>query len=159
LDLKSRVCQEKCAVIVIDVQNDFCYPEGSSAKRGKDLSYINQMTPRLTDFLQVARQYNVPIIFVATEHDASTDSPTWLGRYGAHFDEVKSNFSCRKGTWGTNFYKVEPLKTEHVVIKNKYSAFVRTDLDSLLKAQDITSLLFTGVASLLHMTVKIVCKY
>ncbi|WP_235426995.1 cysteine hydrolase family protein [Cohnella kolymensis] len=97
--------------------------------------------------MREARRNQVPVIFVATEHDQATDSEAWLSRYGKNFDRVKTNLSCRKGTWGTAFYVVEPEKEEIVVIKHKYSAFVGTDLDNLLQSLGIQSLLFTGVAT------------
>lgn len=147
MDVKRRFAFDHCAVVVIDVQNDFCHMEGSSAKRGKDLQYVQQMIPRLTYFLHEARKNQVPVLFVATEHDEATDSEAWLSRYGTNYDRVKTNLSCRKGSWGTGFYMIESEKEEIVVIKHKYSAFVGTDLDNKLQSLGIRSLLFTGVAT------------
>jgi ureidoacrylate peracid hydrolase len=56
--------------------------------------------------------------------------------------------TCREGSWGAEFYEgISPLPSERVVIKHRYSAFINTDLNTVLKARGIQSVLVCGVAS------------
>ncbi|MEU7004328.1 isochorismatase family protein, partial [Nonomuraea sp. NPDC046570] len=43
--------------------------------------------------------------------------------------------------------RIEPLPGEAVVLKRRASAFAATDLDRLLRAQRIDSIVLTGVAT------------
>jgi ureidoacrylate peracid hydrolase len=132
------------ALLVVDVQNDFCSPRGASGQRGDNLMMVQSMIPRLLRFIERARAVALPIVYVRTTHSEWTDSPSWLYRQS----QQKALTSCREGSWGAEFYEgIDPLPTERVVIKHRYSAFIRTDLDTVLRARGVESVLVTGVAT------------
>ena len=85
------------AIIVIDMQNDFCDPKGAGAKYGADVSTIQDMIPRMQRFFDGARALGAQLIFVQCIHEPSTDSDTWLFRHGGI-----PRPHCRKGTWGAD---------------------------------------------------------
>lgn len=140
--LTELVQPSKSAVIVVDVQNDFCEPEGAAAKGGSDTTAAMAMIPRLQALLDGARSHGASIIFIQTIHEPSTDSEVWLGRKK---DPTKKN--CLKGTWGAEFTGVAPQPPEPVVIKHRYSAFLNTRLDSVLRTLKVENILVTGVAT------------
>ncbi len=143
-----RNAPETAALIVVDVQNDFCDPTGVCATAGKDTSAAVEMVPRLEALLDAARAAGVLVVFIQTTHDESTDSPAWLSRRSVDSLLATSGLStCRTGTWGAEFYRVSPGPDEPVVIKHRYSAFTGTNLDVVLRSAGITSLLLTGVAT------------
>lgn len=135
------------ALVLIDVQNDFCHPRGSLTKAGNDVSAAIAMVPRLVELVECARNARVPVIFVRTHHDETNDSPQWLARRSAGPDALGPALTCRTGTWGADFYQVEPLPGETVITKHRYSAFVGTSLDLILRTRGIRSLLFAGVVT------------
>jgi ureidoacrylate peracid hydrolase len=135
------------ALVLVDVQNDFCHPEGSLARSGKDAGAAVAMVPRLIALVGVARAAGVPVIFVRTEHDETSDTPQWLDRRMVDPGAGPPGRTCRTGSWGAEFYQVEPVGGETVITKHRYSAFVGTNLDIVLRARGRTSLLFTGVAT------------
>ena len=45
------------AVVVIDMQNDFCDPKGACAQFGADVAAIQDMIPRMQRFFERARDY------------------------------------------------------------------------------------------------------
>jgi ureidoacrylate peracid hydrolase len=143
-NLKERCDPGVAALIVVDVQNDFVSPEGSAAKRGDDVTAALAMVPRLTRLIDKARSAGVTVIYVKTLHSEWTDTPSWIYR-----SSQKSGLNtCREGTWGADFYQgISPLASERVVIKHRYSAFINTDLNTVLKARDVQSVLVTGVAT------------
>jgi ureidoacrylate peracid hydrolase len=54
---------------------------------------------------------------------------------------------CQSGTWGAEFYKVAPQDGDDVVVKHRYSAFIGTELDPLLRAQGVENLIFAGITT------------
>ena len=62
--LEEKVNPEHAAVLVIDIQNDFCHEDGYLRKLGLDISATQTMVPRLVGFIDEARKANVKIIFV-----------------------------------------------------------------------------------------------
>jgi ureidoacrylate peracid hydrolase len=144
----SRFAPETSAIVVVDVQNDFCDPEGLAGRTGHDVSEIVEMVPRLERLLDNARNASMRVVFVKTTHDEMTDSPVWLARKGGQPAQIKpSGSNCRTGTWGAEFYRVAPEPHEPIVIKHRYSAFAGTSLDIVLRTMGITSLLFTGATT------------
>ena len=139
-----RLKPDKTALIVVDVQNDFCHPEGGVSKRGINLSQIEKAAVNLIYFTDHCRKADLPIIFVRTVHSDWTDSPSWLGRLGGMTKETPV---CRMNSWGAEFYKIEPRENDFIVVKHRYSGFVGTDLDLVLRSKGIETLLISGVAT------------
>jgi ureidoacrylate peracid hydrolase len=142
--LKERCDPRYAALIVVDVQNDFVSPEGSAGKRGDDVGAAMAMIPNLTGLIDQARRVGLTIIYIRTTHSDWTDTASWVYR-----TSQKSGLStCREGSWGAEFYDgIAPLPTERVVIKHRYSAFINTDLNTVLKARGVQSVLVCGVAT------------
>ncbi len=132
----------KAAVIVVDVQNDFCEAEGSLGKAGAPTAAAKAMIPTLQSLLAAARDSGAPVIFIQTIHEDATDSEAWRTRSGGAVATC-----CRKDTWGAEFTDVAPLANEPVVVKHRYSAFVNTRLDSVLRTLKIETLIMTGVST------------
>jgi len=132
------------ALLVVDVQNDFVSPKGSAAQRGDDVSAAVAMVPRLIRLIDEARRVGLTVVYIKTTHGEWTDTPSWIYRKS----QQKVLNTCREGTWGAEFYEgISPRPTERVVIKHRYSAFINTDLNTVLKAKGIESVLTTGVAT------------
>jgi ureidoacrylate peracid hydrolase len=142
--LKERCDPKYAALVVVDVQNDFVSPEGSAAKRGEDVNAAIAIMPTLQRLIHEARRVGLTIVYIRTTHSEWTDTPSWIYR-----TSQKGGLStCREGTWGAEFYQgISPLPSERVVVKHRYSAFINTDLNTVLKARNIQSVLVCGVAT------------
>jgi ureidoacrylate peracid hydrolase len=135
---------QQAALLVVDVQNDFCSSEGDGARRASKLEDVQRMVPRLVQFIEDARRIRLPIIYIQSIHDEWTASPVWAVRRSD--GEVSKN--CLPGTWGAEFYKgISPLPSERVVVKYRYSAFIHTELNTVLKSKGIQTVLITGVTT------------
>jgi ureidoacrylate peracid hydrolase len=155
MNLKQLVSPASTAVLVIDMQNDYCHPEGAQAAMGARVELSAEMAPRLDRLLVGARAVGTPVIFVRTLHSPWTNSPVWRQRGGGR--HATSNVPlCLPDTWGADFYAGirprqssdwQPAHHDYVVTKHRYSGFVDTDLDLVLRAQQIRTLLVTGTAS------------
>jgi ureidoacrylate peracid hydrolase len=142
--LKDRCDPRVAGLLVVDVQNDFVSADGSAARRGEDVTAALAMVPRLTRLIEESRRAGVTIVYIKTTHSEWTDTPSWIYR-----SSQKSGLNtCREGSWGADFYSgIAPLPSERVVIKHRYSAFINTDLNTVLKARGVQSVLVTGVAT------------
>jgi ureidoacrylate peracid hydrolase len=145
-DISFRYDPKRAALIVIDVQNDFCDPAGALGSVGVDLAAVQAMVPRLISLIEAARAASMPVIFVKTNHDETTDSEVWLGHHDANRAFDPRGAVCRPHTWGSEFYRIDP-GGDRVVVKSRYSAFVGTTLDVQLRTLGVESLLFTGVTT------------
>lgn len=142
--LAEKVAPEHTALLVIDVQNDFCHDEGIQARRGLATSFAQEMVPRLQKFLDEARRYKTFIVFVRTILTEWSISPVSHERQMRFPEHLR--LLCVEG-WGTEFYQVSPQEGECVVTKHRYSAFQGTDLELILKSRGIKTLILTGVAT------------
>jgi ureidoacrylate peracid hydrolase len=139
-----RVDPATTRFLVIDVQNDFCAEGGWFDEYANDLSLIHEAVDRLVGFIDIARRAGVPPIFIRAIYDRIYLSPPMLERHrrtGLGIDH------CREGTWGAEFFRVEPLEGEIVFTKHRYSAFKDTELDAYLRAQRVENLILAGTTS------------
>lgn len=134
--------QTATALLVVDVQNDYCDKNGALARAGFDVSGVAEMMPNLHSLLDAAHACGMPVVLVQTSHDSSTDSSAWRDRAGGKMKEV-----CRPGTWGSQLYQITSAPEDIVISKNRYSAFVNTKLDLVLRAREIKTLIVAGVAT------------
>lgn len=138
--LAEKVQPAHAAVVVIDFQNEFCHPDGFFGREGYDLSMIQAAAANTAVLLDSARRARVPIVHVRSVYDDH------------YVNEPMDERSFRRGlgergisgTWATEFYQVVPLTDEPVVTKHRYSAFQYTDLEAVLQALGVRTLVVTG---------------
>lgn len=109
-------------------------------------SWAQRILTPLQAVLRHARASNVPVIYVraalrSTEADIVARNPiaSWMFGLGDLFDESSPSTDVHPD--------VAPLDGEPSVIKRRVSAFAGTDLDSMLRARGVTSIVLTGVAT------------
>jgi ureidoacrylate peracid hydrolase len=145
LSVSERLDPKHTALIVIDVQNDFCHREGGLA-----LSYgahivqdIEQAMPNVRSLIGAARSAGVPIVFVRSIYDEQYLSPAMKDQK----ERRGSRKICQTGSWGAEFYGgVAPDhgRAEIVVVKHRFNAFWGTELDTELHKRGITRLVTCG---------------
>ena len=141
-DIEEYLAPLRSAVLVIDMQNDFCHTEGAFAKGGQDLSAVHEMAGPLGKFVDGARKLGVLPVHVRSHHDHEFLPPSALAR---NRQLGRDKGICLKGSWGAEFYEVFPAETDMIVTKHTYSAFIGTDLEQILREKKIQSLFVTGV--------------
>lgn len=132
------------AVVVVDVQNDAMRPEGKLARAHNDVSAMVAVLPRIAAFVSSARELGVKVFHVQTITlpDGQSDSPSWFRAKGTIVNEP--GFFL-EGTWGAEICEeVAPRQGEPVVVKHRSSAFVGTNLDLLLKAGGVRTVVVVG---------------
>lgn len=132
--------KSKTALILIDIQNDFCSIGGVLGKLGKNVKRVQSVMPNIHSILNYCRENELFTIFVKTVHGESTNAKHWIGRFG---NSVSSLGICET-EWGQDFYEIQPVQGEPVITKNRYSAFQGTNLDLILRSKEINTILLCG---------------
>lgn len=138
---------------VVDFQNDYCHPEGWSARNGGDVSSYPRAIELASQFVTESRHLGVLQIFVrmtALPHGLS-DSPAWIRmhhRLAIQRGERPSEEweACAvEGTWGAEIVdELVPGPDDVIIDKLRSSAFFGTHLDVLLRSRGIKTLLVSG---------------
>lgn len=142
--LDEKLAPQHTALLVIDVQNDFFADGGVFDRIGRDVSVVRAMIPPLERTIAAARRAGATVVFVRYEHNAATESEVHLEqrRRGRADQPI-----CRQGTWGAEQYQLRPEPGDPVVIKHRYSGFIGTDLDLVLRTLGVRTIVMAGVAS------------
>lgn len=140
--LAERLAAGRPALLVVDMQNDFCSPGGYISRLGRDVGACGRIVPALNELLASARANGVPVIWLMAEygHDAITRPMLAKQR-----EMGVSDVCCARGSWGAAPFGVAPALGEPVVVKHRYSGFAGTDLDALLAERGIDTLVIAGV--------------
>jgi ureidoacrylate peracid hydrolase len=149
--LPLKVRPEHCAVLLVDVQNDFCAEGGAMHREGNDLSLVQDMIPRLERFVEGARAAGVRCVWIKNVYNTGPNfylSEVWLEQAARKRNGLYVNHPvCQAGEWNGDFYKIRPSADEAIVIKHRFGAFESTDLDLVLRSQGIRTVIMTGIAT------------
>jgi nicotinamidase-related amidase len=145
---------DSCALLLIDMQRDFCAPGGYADKAGLDIQCLRAPIPAQQALLSAARRAGMLVIHTREGHRANlTDLPNWkrqrAERSGAPIgqDGPMGRLLIR-GEYGHDLIdELQPLDDEPVIDKPGYSAFAHTDLELLLRNRGISCLLLAGVTT------------
>ncbi|OZB94964.1 cysteine hydrolase family protein [Paenibacillus sp. XY044] len=134
---------QETALIIIDMQNDFCHENGACGRAGiVNIPAFQACVKPIRDLIDQARDSGVPVIFVQMTLDAGTTSQAWTLQHTVSGNPLRI---VEKGSWGTELYGIEPQAGDHVVEKHRYSAFIGTNLDLTLRSLGCKSVVLTGV--------------
>lgn len=151
-----RLDLNKAALLVIDMQNDFCHPDGWLAHIGVDVSPTWAAIAPLQTILPVLRQHQVPIVWVnwGNRPDLLNISPALRHVYNPTGtgiglgDPLPKNQApvLTAGSWAAAVIdELTPDPGDIRVDKYRMSGFWDTPLDSILRNLGKTTLFFAGV--------------
>lgn len=136
---------QKPALIVIDMQNGFCDPDGFMNKIGLDYTTSAEAIEPISRLLAAARGASVPIFF--TRYSLNADYSD-AGLLLELFPAIKDAGGMIRGTWDADIVDaLAPQDGEQVVDKTRYSAFYDTDLERQLRELGVDSLIVCGVTT------------
>jgi ureidoacrylate peracid hydrolase len=141
------------ALVLVDLQNDFVHPEGWVARQQVPGflgdTGIDAVLERSVALLTAARETGVPVIFVRMIGDEQYLSPPMRALYARNHGHERPT-CVGEGTWGAEVW--DDLQSgdragEYVVDKHRYSAFIGTRLDQLLRTNGVRTIVVSGVAT------------
>jgi len=143
------------ALLVIDMQNDFCHPEGfCMGDLGLDGSGARAVIEPIKNLVGWAHGENIPVIWTIETHlsDLSDLTPSKAKRYqNAGYpvgSEGKRGRFLVRGEFGAHVVpELEVRKGDLVLPKPAQSVFIGTSLEAHLRGHGVTHLLICGVTT------------
>lgn len=145
----------RTAVVVIDMQNDFCHEDGWLANLGVDVSGPRAAIAPCAALIAAARDTKVTLVWVnwGNRPDLANLPAGVLHVYdndgtgGGIGDNVgRSDAVLTRGSWGAAVVDELTVEANDICIdKYRMSGFFDTELDSVLRLHGIDTLLFAGV--------------
>ncbi len=126
----------RTGLLIIDMQNDMCHPEGRMFIR--DAAHRAETMARV---LQAFRETRQPVIHAVRSYRADS----WdVERFRVPYFQNDRGFFI-EGTWGRQIIdRLTPEPGEPIVVKQRFSAFMQTELDLLLRRADIDRIAVMG---------------
>lgn len=148
----------RAALIIIDMQNDFCADGGWISTLGIDVAYGQKLIDPINRASRAFRSCNMPVIWLnwgvrpdrlnlspSTRHPFNPDGSQpglggeLAGRDGGHC-------VLAEGSWGAGIIAgLDQDASDIHVAKHRISGFWDTPLDSILRNLDVKTLFFAGV--------------
>jgi len=145
------------AVIVVDMQNAYASKGGYVDEAGFDIAPAASVIGRIEGVLDVARGAGMTVVFLQNGWDpayveAGTPmSPNYHKSNALKTMRARPELSGRflaRGGWDYELVaELAPREGDLTLHKPRYSAFYNSQLDAVLRARGIRTLVFTGIAT------------
>ena len=142
------------ALIIIDMQRDFCETGGYASSMGYDVSSANGLIPRIVALRAHFRSWGGLVIYTREGHrpDLSDLLPQKLFRSRAAGGEIGSigplGRLLVRGEPGWDIVpQLQPACGEPIIDKPGFGSFYATDLSRILAARNIRHLIVCGVTT------------
>ena len=150
----------RSALIVVDMQNDFCHPQGWFGQKGVSMRATRKPIAILNRLLPLWRAAGAQVIWLnwgvrpdalnlpaAVRFKAKVDAHGQLGAVGyAEHSPLDRGPSLVPGHWGAQVVdELTVAPQDLIVFKHRLSGFYDNELDSLLRQQGLQTLLFAGI--------------
>jgi len=145
---------KRTALIIIDMQRDFCEKNGYADHMGLDVEILRRPISNILKLLAWARQNQLLVVHTREGHrtDLTDLYPLKKKRTAGLKVEIGTDGPIGKlmlrGEYGHDIIdEIKPIFGEPIIDKPGYSAFAYTDLELVLKNHDIKNLIITGVTT------------
>ncbi|SDQ20726.1 cysteine hydrolase family protein [Natronobacterium texcoconense] len=126
---------ERTALVVVDMQNGFCHPDGSLYAPGSE-----EAIEPIADLIEWVDDAGASVVYTRDVHPPEQFEDAY---YYDEFDQWGEH--VLEGSWEAEVVEELPVdEADHVVEKHTYDAFQRTELEGWLNARGIKDLLFCG---------------
>ena len=126
---------ESTAVVIVDMQNGFCHPDGSLYAPGSE-----EAIEGCVALVDRAREAGASVAYTRDVH------PPGQFEDAHYYDEFERwGEHVLEGSWEAELVEeLQPRDEELVVVKHTYDAFYRTQLEGWLESHNIDNLVFGG---------------
>ena len=142
------IIPEETALLVVDMQNGMCHPQGTLGKSGVDMGPQQAVIEPIAEVVRACQEAGISDIWTLQEHyreDKGRDAHRIK-----HHTLKRVNILCEKGSWDIEILdELKPLLNDksHIIGKQKFSAFYSTNLDVLLRILGTRMLIITGTST------------
>jgi nicotinamidase-related amidase len=153
-ELDELVDPAHTAVVVVDMQRDFCVPGWAFDRLGVDISMYPPMIPRLAHLIEGARAADVTVIYIQMTvlPNRASESPAQIRfnlrlHLASHGDVEPLQYTADGSEGQRIIDELAPRDGDLIVKKYRSSAFWGTNLDMLLRSNGIKSVVMTGATT------------
>jgi nicotinamidase-related amidase len=132
----------RTALVVVDLQNDFCAGPVAAARYPGDPTRLATVAANTARAVEAARAHGTEVVFVRFIGDPVHQGASWR-----HRDTVLGKRpKCLDGSWGAEFHAVTPAPEEAVFTKAAcFDAFLSEGFEAHLVSGGVQHLVLTGV--------------
>lgn len=142
-----RIDPSRTALVVIDMQNDFCDSAGYYARANRDISALTSTIKPVAGLLAKAREAGMVVAFTRLVHDETRGAMEQRHMLKPKRWTTRGE-RLRPGTWGAEVVdRLKPRAGEIIVDKIGYSAFDNTTLEREMRQRGVTTLILAGVVT------------
>ncbi|WP_116963658.1 isochorismatase family cysteine hydrolase [Fastidiosibacter lacustris] len=135
----------KKILLVIDFINDIVHENG---KLGTNFSPFLQKYAVLDHANQAISHARKQDILIAHVKVGFSRSYIECPQHSPIFGNAKKFSALMLDTWGTKFHeKIDVQIQDHILVKHRISSFYNTDLECVLRANQIEEIIITGVST------------
>lgn len=136
---------DRVALVVVDMQRDFCNTDGVFGRAGIDISANTRIVGRIASFAEALREAGVLIVWIKQVSSPNHTSPALRRRLMLAPERLQL---CRRGTRGFGLADGLIVKQRDAVVeKYRYSSFFGSSLDQVLRSQGIQVVVVVGTAA------------
>jgi nicotinamidase-related amidase len=137
---------ERHTLLVVDMQNGFCHPDGSFPKIGRGLEGAMDAVANAAIAVGQARAASIPVVF--TRHVYRPGRPDEGAALIRNSPELAGVSGLAAGTWDAEVCAELGCGPDDLVVdKVRFDAFQWTSLEPLLRGLDVTALMICGVVT------------
>ncbi|KAG9237018.1 putative Peroxyureidoacrylate/ureidoacrylate amidohydrolase RutB [Amylocarpus encephaloides] len=152
--IEAGIDPKTTALVIIDMQRDFCSPGGYLAQQGYNISPVLDVIPRIQCLLEAFRRDDFPIYHTreghrpslatlsSREYHRSKLSPLGIGDAGP-----LGRLLIRGEEGHSIISELTPSSEEEIIDKPGRSAFAHTEFDLMLRIKGIKNLIIVGVTT------------
>jgi len=138
----------KSALVVVDLQNGFCHPEGTLGRSGLDTTRLRSVIPALRMVIERCRAADIPVIWTLQEH-FEHDAKRQRKKLEPHTAKRKGIVALA-GTWDAAIIDelADLADTPSLIVrKHRFGGFHETRMNQLLEMLGVETVFITGLTT------------
>ena len=139
----------RTALLVIDMQNAFCHPDGTLGISGVNVAPAQAIAAPIARLVEGARAAGVPVLWSQQVH-FQADAGRTRKRLPSH-TQKRARVSALAGTWDMEIVdelrELAAAEPEHVFRKHRFGCFYETRLEAALRMLGTEALLVCGATA------------
>lgn len=139
---------QRTALLVIDMQNAFCHPDGTLGLSGVNVEPAQAAIPAVAALVRACRDAGLPVLWSQQVHFA-VDAGRARKRLPSH-TQKRARVSALAGTWDAQLVdELAPLADDPALVftKHRFGCFYESRLEAMLRMIGSEALLVCGVTA------------